>query len=208
MRTATTLLRTAALALFLFLVTHSKMNIWLALFALSLVSALFFGRIYCGYLCPMNTVMGPAEWLSKRLGWQAKTAPKWLQNGYLPWFALVISLASMILAQRALHKNIPILLLWLAASFLITLRYHPAVFHNLVCPFGVLQKLFGRSPMFSKFVNASTCIGCKKCESVCPSEAIAVNNKKAFITTELCHQCQNCSNVCPTGAIGYTRKSL
>ena len=207
MKTATTILRTVALALFLFLVTRGKMNLWLIIFALSLLAALFFGRIYCGYLCPMNTVMGPAEWLSKRFGWQAKTAPKWMQNRYLPWLALIVSLASMILAQKVLHKNIPVLLLWLAASFLITLRYHPAVFHNLICPFGALQKIAGRSPRLAKFVHTDRCIGCKKCETVCPSEAIPVTSKKAFITTERCHQCQNCSSVCPTGAIRYTQKT-
>lgn len=77
-------------------------------------------------------------------------------------FALIGSVAIILLAQKLLHKNIPILLIWLVTSVLITLRYKLAVFHNLICPFGLLQK-------------------------VCPSDALAVKsvNKKADINGTL-----------------------
>ncbi|NLJ94805.1 MAG: 4Fe-4S binding protein [Clostridiaceae bacterium] len=44
------------------------MMVWLILYGLSLLAALFFGRLYCGYLCPMNTLMQPTARLSKKLG--------------------------------------------------------------------------------------------------------------------------------------------
>jgi polyferredoxin len=55
------------LGLFLYLILTGNMFLWLALFGASLIAAIFFGRIYCGYVCPMNTVLIPIEWLSKRL---------------------------------------------------------------------------------------------------------------------------------------------
>ena len=181
------------------------MFLWLAIFGVSLIAAIFFGRIYCGYACPMNTVMIPIEWISKKLKIQTQETPKWLKKGILPWFALGISVVIMILSKRALHINLPILLVWLAISILVTLRYKPEVFHNYICPFGVLQKLFGRFALLSKTVDEKECIGCKKCEKVCPSLAIAVNgdSKKAVISTKLCHQCTNCTDICPEGAIKY-----
>jgi polyferredoxin len=197
--------RVLFLGLFLYLVLTGNMFLWLGIFGVSLIAAIFFGRIYCGYACPMNTVMIPIEWISKKLKIQTQKTPKWLKKGILPWFALGISVIVMILSKRALHINLPILLIWLAISILVTLRYKPEVFHNYICPFGVLQKLFGRFALLSKTVDEKECIGCKKCEKVCPSLAIAVNgdSKKAVISTKLCHQCTNCTDICPEGAIKY-----
>jgi polyferredoxin len=195
------IIRILFLGLFLYLILTGNMFLWLALFGASLIAAIFFGRIYCGYVCPMNTVLIPIEWLSKRLKFQTSNTPKWLKKGVLPWIALGISIAAVLLSKRVLH-------IWLVISILVTLRYKPEVFHNLICPFGILQKLFGRFAFFSKKVEENTCTGCKKCLKVCPSSAIIVkeDSKKAEISTKLCHQCTNCSEICPVFAIKYSKR--
>ena len=202
-----TTIRVLFFALFIFLLLNGKMMLWLALYAVSLLVALLFGRVYCGYVCPMNTLMIPTEWLSKKLKLQTVNSPKWLSSGKFAWFALVGSVAIMLLAQKLLDKNISILLIWLVVSALITLRYKPAVFHNLICPFGPLQKVFGRFAKVSEKVNKESCIGCKLCEKVCPSEAIEVKStdKKAEIEASICLQCTNCQQVCPKDAIHYSK---
>lgn len=202
-----TTIRVLFFALFIFLLLNGKMMLWLALYAVSLLVALLFGRVYCGYVCPMNTLMIPTEWLSKKLKLQTVNSPKWLSSGKFAWFALAGSVAIMLLAQKLLDKNISILLIWLVVSALITLRYKPAVFHNLICPFGPLQKVFGRFAKVSEKVNKESCIGCKLCEKVCPSEAIEVKStdKKAEIKTSICLQCTNCQQICPKDAIHYSK---
>ena len=82
------IIRILFLALFLFLLVNGNVMIWLVLFAISLVAALIFGRVYCGYVCPMNTLMIPTEWLSKKLNLQTSATPKWLKNGYFAWQAV------------------------------------------------------------------------------------------------------------------------
>ena len=153
----------------------------------------------------MNTVMIPVEWLSKKLKLQTSNTPKWLKNGYFTWIALVVSIAVMLLSKRLLHIDLPVLPFWLIISLLVTLRYKPEVFHNLICPFGALQRTFGRFARLSENVNKDACIGCKLCEKACPSKAIIVSSedKKAVIKTALCQQCTNCRQVCPKNAINY-----
>lgn len=207
MKYITNIIRILFLALFIFLLANGKVLLWLALFAVSLVAALIFGRVYCGYACPMNTLMIPIEWLSKKLKLQTADTPKWLKNGYFTWITLGISVAVMLLSKRLLHVDLPILPFWLVMSILITLRYKPAVFHNLICPFGALQRTFGRFARLSEKVDKDACVGCKLCEKACPSNAIVVSseNKKAVINTALCHQCIKCQQVCPKDAIHYSK---
>ena len=202
-----TIIRLLFLALFVFLIATGKTMLWLGLFALSLLAALIFGRVYCGFVCPMNTLMIPADWISKKLRFQTLKTPKWLRSGYLPWIALAVSVAAMLIMKRFLHIDLPILPIWLAIAIIITFIYGPAVFHNLICPFGALQKTFGRFARLSKKVDKAACIGCKLCEKVCPSDAIAVigEEKKAVINTALCHQCTNCQQACPKDAIHYSK---
>lgn len=202
-------IRILFLALFVILLINDKLILWLVLFGFSLILALFFGRIYCGFICPMNTVMIPTEKISKKLKLQTDKVPKWLSSGNFGWFALIASILIFVFTRKILDKNFPVLLIWIVVSILITLRYKTNVFHNLICPFGKLQKIFGKFAFFSERVNKSACVGCKLCETVCPNESVIVDNetRKANINTALCLQCTNCNQICPTNAISYTRKS-
>lgn len=207
MRHIPNIIRILFLALFLFLLASGKVMLWLALFAASLIIALIFGRVYCGFACPMNTLMIPVEWVSKRLKLQTDKAPRWLKNGYFTFITLFVSVAVMLFSKRFLHIDLPILPFWLLMSVLITLRYKPEVFHNLICPFGALQKAFSRFTKMSEKVDTDSCIGCRLCERVCPSNAVLVSHedKKAAVSTSLCHQCTKCQSVCPKSAIHYCR---
>jgi len=193
------------LIFFSFVIVNGNMVLWLGIFLLSLLGAAVFGRFYCGYICPMNTVMGVTAKLAKRLNWQTKSVPKVLKSKILPWIVLVLMIATMIVSKRVLQLELPILMILMALSILVTLRYEEYVFHNHVCPYGALLSLTGKGAKFSTKVDISKCIGCKKCEKVCPSMAVIVEDqtKVAKIDSALCHQCQACALVCPTKAIRY-----
>lgn len=206
-KTLITFIRLMFFAIFALLILNGKMVFWLAIFAVSLVTELVYGRFYCGFLCPMNTVMIPTNWLARRMKIQTDKVPAWLKSGKVAWALLAVSLVSMVLLKRLRDVNFPILPVLLVLSVLMTLRFRPSVFHNLLCPFGAIQKLFSRKPILSHRVNPQACIGCKRCEEVCPSLAIVVTvaDHKAHVSDYLCHQCTNCQQVCPTSAIHYAK---
>lgn len=199
------IIRILFFALFIYLMINGKAALWLVLFLVSLVLAVFFGRLYCGYVCLMNTLMIPTEWISKKLKLQTSDTPLILKSGYFPWISLAVSILMIVISRSILKIDFPLLPIWLILSVLITLRYRPEVFHNLICPFGALQNLFGRFSSFSEKVDKDACISCKLCEKVCPSTAILVSSvdKKASINKALCLQCTNCRQICPTKAISY-----
>lgn len=55
--------------------------------------------------------------------------------------------------------------------------------------------------------NACTagCIGCKKCEKVCPTQAITVVDNVAFIDHDKCIGCRACYSECPVHAIAIPK---
>jgi Fe-S-cluster-containing hydrogenase component 2 len=51
-------------------------------------------------------------------------------------------------------------------------------------------------------VDAELCSGCKSCEEVCPSAAIAVNDSNiAVVNEDDCIDCNACEDACTTHAI-------
>jgi formate hydrogenlyase subunit 6/NADH:ubiquinone oxidoreductase subunit I len=50
-------------------------------------------------------------------------------------------------------------------------------------------------------VDPERCIGCGRCEEVCPYGAVEVIDGNAVIDPALCHFCFQCVEVCPEGAI-------
>lgn len=50
-------------------------------------------------------------------------------------------------------------------------------------------------------IDKELCTGCGQCVSVCPADAIMVQDAKAIINQSLCRQCGICADECPVQAI-------
>lgn len=50
-------------------------------------------------------------------------------------------------------------------------------------------------------VKKKECIGCKKCENICPVKAITMKDKKPIINRDKCIRCFCCQEFCPVGAM-------
>jgi Fe-S-cluster-containing hydrogenase component 2 len=50
-------------------------------------------------------------------------------------------------------------------------------------------------------VNVHDCLTCGGCVSVCPVDAVIMENKVAKVLSEKCISCEICVKTCPVGAI-------
>ncbi|PKL14145.1 MAG: hypothetical protein CVV52_03115 [Spirochaetae bacterium HGW-Spirochaetae-8] len=153
----------------------------------------------------MNTVMRPVQEASGKYKIQRMKLATWMESRVLPWIMLVLTVLTMTLGKRILHKDIPVLFFLLGISVLVTLFFHSSFFHNGLCPYSILLRFSARKPRSIRIVEASACIKCKKCIRVCPSNAITMTglHGTAIIDPSICHQCEACTEVCPSSAISY-----
>ncbi len=151
MKQSIRVLRPLFLVLFFILLRQQALIIWLILYAASLLFPTLFGkRLYCTLACPMNTLMLGVVWLKGKLGRLDKPTPKWLKSGWLAYVSLGFTVVLFIISRRFLGRDLPVMLFWMVASVLLTVFFHPDAFHDLLCPYGVLQRLLAKVSLLSE----------------------------------------------------------
>ena len=59
-----------------------------------------------------------------------------------------------------------------------------------------------------KFTSTDKCVGCGKCESLCPLKNITLDEDKRPVWGADCTHCMACINLCPAEAIEYGKKTV
>jgi len=184
---------------------------------LVIVSSVFYGRVYCGYLCPqmifseasMTAENRIRRFLTKRLiAWKAPLR----ERAARILFYAALSLASVFLAfvfvsyfveprdllQRLAHLDIETAGgISGAAVTLVTFLDFSMVrlkFCTTVCPYGYLQGMLCDSKTLLVHYRDETheCIECKKCVRVCP---MGIDIRKSPFQIECVH-CADCIDAC------------
>ena len=57
-------------------------------------------------------------------------------------------------------------------------------------------------------VEKALCVGCRKCEQICPAKAITMKNKRPSVDRKACIRCFCCQEFCPKGAMKVKRPPL
>lgn len=122
---------------------------------------------FCKYLCPAGTLGGGVPLLVKNPSLRA------LAGALFSWKVLVLAVV-------------------LAACVFI-----PRAFCRYLCPLGAFYSLFNRFSFFRMRLDKNKCVGCKKCEQVCP---MGVEVTKGINGAE-CIRCGRCKEACSVGAV-------
>jgi len=198
---------------FLFLIIQGRLQVWILLLGLGILGGLFFSRLYCGWICPMGTVMRLESLIYSKLGIQRKNPT--LKNGerknkryvqLLQIILLLVFFGGMIATQRfGIRINLITFLVLLGAGT--SLFFKEEVWHR-ICPHGIAMSITaGVKKLKSKrmIIEKEICIGCGICEKVCPNLAVVKEEESRIrsIVTKDCLACFECQKVCPANCIAY-----
>ncbi|UCF44110.1 MAG: 4Fe-4S dicluster domain-containing protein [Planctomycetota bacterium] len=185
-------------------------------FALALVVATaLFGRMFCGWVCPLGTAIDAAHFVQDRrpsgsLVERLSSIRFWilivLIGAALVGVNLVGWLDPLVMSSRALHLGYGARLHWAATAVVWTavavviglVFFAPRFWCRALCPLGAALSLVACLAPCRRRVGES-CTNCGACSDACPMGQSSIKNSPAE-----CIGCRRCEAACPEQAIAFT----
>jgi ferredoxin-type protein NapH len=186
----------------------------LATVALPVLMALFFGRIWCSFVCPYTTILDLLEKIAP--GRKALARKKPAKNSKkiraviflallfitgvagLPLLNLISPSAVLSVQAILIVKKMPTVELLFIAIAIGLEFFSLRLICRYICPTGTCLSFFA-NPRSLRPVYTGECLNCGKCAKICPMGV----NPIADLPTPFCHNCGKCIDVC-----GDQRKPL
>ncbi len=196
------------LAVFLLLMVTGRIQLWMAVFLVGLIGATIFGRFYCGWICPINTLTEAVDWLYKSKGIKRRDVPGWVKTPVVRYGILILFVGIMVMTLKT-GRKLPVLPALTVLGTAITLVFVPSLWHRYLCPYGALLNITGLLSRYYWRVDQTDCKKCGICQRVCPAEAITIDGENGYpvIDKGLCLECTACTHACPANSIVYKKDS-
>lgn len=195
-------------------------------FTAMLVLSVFFGRLFCGYICPGGGIQECAFEVNDK-------APKqgWRNNiKYVIW---ILWIAVVIICYINRKRSITVNFFWqteygisvseiyiyavyygiVLLIILPALLFGKRIFCHYFCwmaPFMVIGSRIGkilRIPQLQISAESEKCTSCGKCSKVCPMSLDVKNMvESGKINDDECILCGMCADKCPKKVLNYTMK--
>lgn len=189
------------LLLFILLLIKGRIQIWMGIYLVSFLASFIFSRFYCGWICPINTLLKPITWAKKKLHIKSVSTPGIFAKTWVRILMLSLFLAALALAVKT-GKKLPVLPVLVGFGVVITLLFSEEFFHRYLCPYGFALSLTSRTAKKGMVIDAELCNNCGMCKRVCPSLAVVKDGKHRIITND-CLVCKECERNCKQEAIKY-----
>lgn len=195
------------LALFVFLFYLNRLQLWLIVFIIGAVASIGLGRLYCGWICPMDSLSRPIIWLKDKFSLGDLGVPDVLRSKKLRYSAVLLFLGTMV-ALRVLGKQLPVFLIITVIGVAFMTVFDEELFHKYLCPYGTILSFSSKPSRYVMKVDTEECIACGRCQKVCPTDTIETSESgKRQVKDKECLKCFKCQEVCPADCIGYRKKS-
>ncbi len=165
-----------------------------------------FGRLVCGFICPIGAIQELAYKLpTKKKIIASKVLILAVQVIFFILFIVLgvffsIALLSYFGFQAFFQLNVasPFFYVFIALLLISVFIYRP--FCRLFCPYGLLLSLFAIKSIF-KLRRNDKCIDCSSCDDSCPTSEAGRGDLKRE-----CYMCNRCKENCAFDAIEYRKE--
>ncbi|MCU0679937.1 MAG: 4Fe-4S binding protein [Planctomycetes bacterium] len=198
-------------------------RIFLSSFALLIITiflTIFFGRVFCGYFCPLGALQEFFRWLGKKIGIKKDFEfPKNIDYyaRYLKYFILILIIFFSYKLGDLIFRNYDpynalmhlgneweekifgyIILLVLLLASLFTKSFWCRYF----CPLGAILGIFKKISFFKLKRDEHSCVSCHSCDYNCPA-GLEIEKKKQIKSAD-CISCLNCVEKCPNNSLSIS----
>lgn len=182
--------------------------------------ALLLGRVFCGWICPLNTLIEFVAILEKsllhgKLSSLSKSPSHTDQNNYQPYWMLLFFLsASMLLSLPIFTIVSPIgilmraLLFGMGLDLIVVLMilvaewyYGSKTWCRYFCPVGAFYGMVGRWRPLKIVIDDQRCTNCGKCQAACTMKVTVGSALPLDIMN--CTNCGDCIDSCGEDAVGF-----
>lgn len=187
-------------------IVQGKALDWVVVFIVPILFTVFFGRVYCGGVCPFGGVQEFVHKAGTKLKLNVQIQPgadRILKNiryiFLVGLFILAIVTGTAWLCRfdpfaALFNFNWTTITIMASVIMLITSFIISRPFCRYICPYGILLALVSRAALVFKMKKLITwCKNCTVCEKSCPTGAIS----KGSINEAECIRCGECIDVCP-----------
>jgi ferredoxin-type protein NapH len=191
---------------------------YLVILAVLLIVSLLFGRLFCGYACPVGafqeTLFRIREYFFKKKGYVQsfdKIAP-YMRIGFfitmLTLGLLVVPAIELFSVFNPFHfftfKSLVFnITFWLSVTIFVLSFFIYRPFCRMFCPFGLLASIVTRFGAINMHLTRlEGCTDCNVCKTLCPTHdyRIKINHGE-------CYLCGRCMAKCPKKVLVYGKKT-
>lgn len=198
---------------------QQSVPVWAWSSGLILLSALLWGRVFCGWLCPLGALLAWSDSLGRRLPRSWRRGRQTLLSVLRPYrylwlllWAVVFFISSnwaLFLTPFTLLGHETVLILqggipWVLLGLILAAFFLGRFWCSHLCPTGLLLSLVGRLRRYG-YQTDTGCISCGKCQLYCPVDAAPGSAGGAG---EWCLVCGQCQVVCPVEAVQWRNRGL